>query len=470
MKIININKQLNLKNKTINIKYNGTSKKNINLDKIEALIEGYINNQKFIDMVETVTEIKTLLKSCKTDSLMICYQDEEKKETVKYDNSKLILYEKEEIIEKNDFKYQVKYEPLDGVKINHNIKELNKINDIDIEIILGKIYYTLNQIYDLKQVTLNKEVYDIHEEGYNINGKMVNLDYKGTPKNESIDLDRIKTIIHDFINDKCHNKINLLEIITSLRTILTNFEENLLAFCYETPDLYEDVWYIDSKLTTYNITKGKNRSEFDGLISYKEKNIIDINYTNYTYKALPLEDHSHLDLAAEISNMIEQFYNLKNNTSDRNNNTTLDTLLIEMQKLLKNEKSSKKIQTILSIFESFHTIVRKDDDLYEIILELFESKEHEETSFISLLDMNDYISDDTVLIEEDKDLIKIIGDCIIEAFQNETNRDIIKYIYYKEDAKQTSNKFRVLVDYIKHTKYVDNIEKDDEKTLKKELR
>ncbi len=457
MKIININKQLNLKNKTIKVRYNGTSKKNINLDKIEALIEGYINNQKFIDMVETVTEIKTLLKSCKTDSLMICYQDEERKETVKYDNSKLILYEKEEIIEKNDFKYQVKYEPLDGVKINHNIKELNKINDIDIEIILGKIYYTLNQIYDLKQVTLNKEVYDIHEEEYNINGKMVNLDYKGTPKNESIDLDRIKTIIHDFINDKCHNKINLLEIITSLRTILTNFEENLLAFCYETPDLYEDVWYIDSKLATYNITKGKNRSEFDGLISYKEKNIIDIDYTNYTYKALPLEDHSHLDLAAEISNMIEQFYNLKNNTSDRNNNTTLDTLLIEMQKLLKNEKSSKKIQTILSIFE------------------LFESKEHEETSFISLLDTNDYISDDTVLIEEDKDLIKIIGDCIIEAFQNETNWDIIKNIYYKEGAKQSSNKFRVWVHYIKHTKYidnieVDNIEKDDEKTLKKELR
>ena len=173
--------------------------------------------------------------------------------------------------------------------------------------------------------------------------------------------------------------------------------------------------------------------------------------------------------------MIEQFYNLKNNTSDRNNNTTLDTLLIEMQKLLKNEKSSKKIQTILSIFESFHTIVRKNDDLYEIILKLFESKEHEEKSFIFLLGTNDCIHDDTILIEEDKDIIKIIGDCIIEAFHNETNRDIIKYIYYKEDAKQSSNKFRVWVHYIKHTKYidnieVDNIEKDDEKTLKKELR
>ena len=63
----------------------------------------------------------------------------------------------------------------------------------------------------------------------------------------------------------------------------------------------------------------------------------------------------------------------------------------------------------------------------------------------------------------------------IHTFVILTQVFISPIIYYKEYAKQSSNKFRVWVQYTKHTKdvdniEVDNIEKDDEKTLKKELR
>ena len=90
MRPIGINKILNSTEGNIEIKYNGISKNdNIDLDKIQTLLDDFMNNHRHDDMEENVAIIRTLFSNCEEKLLVISYSDKDISEYVKYNNSTL---------------------------------------------------------------------------------------------------------------------------------------------------------------------------------------------------------------------------------------------------------------------------------------------------------------------------------------------------------------------------------------------
>lgn len=94
MKSISFNKTLCFTKSSIEIRYNGIlPNDNVDLDKIEKLLEDFINNHRHDNMIENVTIVRTILNDCKEKLLVIFYQDDKGSELVKYVNSNLFLYD-----------------------------------------------------------------------------------------------------------------------------------------------------------------------------------------------------------------------------------------------------------------------------------------------------------------------------------------------------------------------------------------
>lgn len=177
MKPISINKKLNFKENSIEVQYNGIPKNdNVNVDKIETLLEDFINNHKHNNMMETITIIRTILKDYEEKLLVVFYQDEKGSELVKYDNSNLFLYEKNKKEVNSNYydKYNIKYEPTSGIKLDYNNRETD-IDYLGIELISKEIIEIMKQIYYLKNtkaVVLDKDdkvLIEIYKLFYNEN-------------------------------------------------------------------------------------------------------------------------------------------------------------------------------------------------------------------------------------------------------------------------------------------------------------
>lgn len=109
MNNISIRKVLNFSKGSIEIKFNGTTSNNTNLDKIEVLLEDFIHNHRHNYMPENISIVRTILKDCKENSLVVFYQDERESEFVEYDNNNLLFYErrKKKIVNTIDIKLNI---------------------------------------------------------------------------------------------------------------------------------------------------------------------------------------------------------------------------------------------------------------------------------------------------------------------------------------------------------------------------
>lgn len=160
MKPININKTLNFTDGSIELKYNGVmANDDVDLNKIETLLEDFINNHRHDDMIENVRIVRTILKDCDENLLTIFYSDKEGLELVKYDKSDLVLYKKCEREDEVLNKYEIMYELHGGIKLNYNNQEIDATNYSDIELVSKEISKIMEHIYYLKHtgaVSLNK--------------------------------------------------------------------------------------------------------------------------------------------------------------------------------------------------------------------------------------------------------------------------------------------------------------------------
>ena len=120
MKSISISKTLNFTKGSIEVRYKGIPSANTDLNKIDALLEDFINNHKHNYMIENVSIVRTILKDCEEKLLVIFYQDEKGSELVKYDNSNLFLYEKIQRKGNSEHfdRYKIKYELPYGIKLD----------------------------------------------------------------------------------------------------------------------------------------------------------------------------------------------------------------------------------------------------------------------------------------------------------------------------------------------------------------
>lgn len=71
MKPISISKTLNFAKGSIEVRYKGISSDNTDLDKIDVLLEDFINNHRHNYMIENVRIVRTILKDCEEKLLDI---------------------------------------------------------------------------------------------------------------------------------------------------------------------------------------------------------------------------------------------------------------------------------------------------------------------------------------------------------------------------------------------------------------
>lgn len=152
MNTIRIRKALNLTKGCIEVRFNGIPNGNADLDKIDKLLEDFMNNHRHNCMIENVNIVRTILKDYEEKILVIFYQDEKGSEIVKYDNFNLFLYEKSQREENSEYcdKYKIKYEPTNGITLDYNNHETDVTNYPGIELMSKEITEMIKQIYYLK--------------------------------------------------------------------------------------------------------------------------------------------------------------------------------------------------------------------------------------------------------------------------------------------------------------------------------
>lgn len=177
MKPISICKTLNFTKGRFEVKYNGIPSDKADLDKIDALLDDFINNHRKNYMIENVSIVRTILKDCEEKLLVIFYQDEKESELVKYDNANLFLYEKSKREENSKYydRYKIKYEPTKGIKLDYNNHETDVADYPGIELVSKEITKMMTQIYYLKNAkaivldTDDKLLIEIYNLFYNEN-------------------------------------------------------------------------------------------------------------------------------------------------------------------------------------------------------------------------------------------------------------------------------------------------------------
>lgn len=177
MNPISIRKVLNFTKGSIEVRYNGIPNNNADLDKIDALLEDFINNHRHNYMIENVSIVRTILKDCEEKLLVIFYQDEKGSELVKYNNSNLILYERNKCEENSEHfdRYKIKYESPYGIKLDYNNHETDMVDYPGIELVSKEITEIIGQIYYLKNAKAivldidDKAIIEIYKLFYNEN-------------------------------------------------------------------------------------------------------------------------------------------------------------------------------------------------------------------------------------------------------------------------------------------------------------
>lgn len=173
MKPINIRKQFNLKESSIEIRFNGIPTKEVNLDEINVLLDDFINNHIYISMLDFVIMLRTILRNFDERLLVVSYQDEQTSEYVEYYDTNLFLYEKNRK-QSNDDGYKITYYSTNGLKINYNNSNVD-VNYKNVEVVSDDISDMMMNIYYLKDAkakvldTDDKLLIEIYKVFYNEN-------------------------------------------------------------------------------------------------------------------------------------------------------------------------------------------------------------------------------------------------------------------------------------------------------------
>lgn len=166
-------------------RYEGTQKNdNIDKNKVQELITKFMNKYHG-DMVTNVKFLRTILRDYDERLLVISYQNNEVKETIKFDNSHISLFEKKDKNSKFAENFIVKFTPGDNISFmftdaNNNVVDYSNIENISdiITKVLQEIYYlshakTIGLDQDSKVIV---EVYKLfYNENPDFSDKNINI-------------------------------------------------------------------------------------------------------------------------------------------------------------------------------------------------------------------------------------------------------------------------------------------------------
>lgn len=178
-------------------RYEGTPKNdNIYKNKVQVLITKFMNKYHG-DMVTNVKFLRTILRDYDERLLVISYQNGEVKETIKFDNSHISLFEKMDKDSEFDENFIVKFTPNDNISFMFTDANNKVINYSNIENISDRITKVLQEIYYLsnaKPIELDQDsklIIEVYKLFYNENPDF-------SDKNINIKIQTMLSILAEF--------------------------------------------------------------------------------------------------------------------------------------------------------------------------------------------------------------------------------------------------------------------------------
>lgn len=178
-------------------KYNGTPKNNnIDKNKVQELITRFMNKYHG-DMVTNVKFLRTILKDHDERLLVISYQNGEVKETIKFVNSHISLFEKRDKDSELAENFIVKFTPSDNISFmftdaNNKVIDYSNIENISDRItkVLQEIYY-LSNVKPIELDQDSKVIIEVYKLFYNENPDF-------SDKNINIKIQTMLSILTEF--------------------------------------------------------------------------------------------------------------------------------------------------------------------------------------------------------------------------------------------------------------------------------
>lgn len=178
-------------------KYNGTPKNNnIDKNKVQELITRFMNKYHG-DMVTNVKFLRTILKDYDERLLVISYQNGEVKETIKFVNSHISLFEKRDKDSELAENFIVKFTPSDNINFmltdtNNKVIDYSNLKNISDRIteVLQEIYY-LSHAKPIELDQDSKVIVEVYKLFYNKNPDFSN-------KNINIKIQTMLSILAEF--------------------------------------------------------------------------------------------------------------------------------------------------------------------------------------------------------------------------------------------------------------------------------
>ena len=178
-------------------KYNGTPKNNnIDKNKVQELITRFMNKYHG-DMVTNVKFLRTILKDYDERLLVISYQNGEVKETIKFVNSHISLFEKRDKDSELAENFIVKFTPSDNINFmltdtNNKVIDYSNLKNISDRIteVLQEIYY-LSHAKPIELDQDSKVIVEVYKLFYNENPDFSN-------KNINIKIQTMLSILAEF--------------------------------------------------------------------------------------------------------------------------------------------------------------------------------------------------------------------------------------------------------------------------------
>lgn len=247
----------------------------------------------------------------------------------------------------------------------------------------------------------------------------IEIKYNGISKNDNIDLDKIQTLLDDFMNNHRHDDME--ENVAIIRTLFSNCEEKLLVISYSDKDISEYVKYNNSHLSLYKINKQKDKDNDEYKFTYNSKGNIKLSYNNYK-----IDFAQYFTELTKISKKVYRLENIKAITLHED-----DKIIIEVYKLFYDENpdfSSKdvniKIQAMIQILAQFGISLNMDYGF-----RLWNKSEMPVSFKIEFLVNRlypfgevDMVEDNIRLTKKSKRTIKVIGECIREVISKYQNQ------------------------------------------------
>ncbi len=295
------------------------------------------------------------------------------------------------------------------------------------------------------------------------NGHKLEIRFEGIEK-ENVDLDKVNNLLNKFIVDQSHHR-TMVRNVANIRAILKGFEEKILVISHSDSNGSKEIVKYDNGnlfLYEYNI-KGSISDEDQISIKYSPNNSLDFSFEDFDGNIVDYPNFN--GTIKRFTDIVNKIYQLKHVSAielDRDSK-----VLIEIYKLFYNENpdfSDKtiniKIQTMMSILVEFG-ISLGDDYSFSLwgkvkmpISLYLEEKVDRLFPLGEVVDIDEPIE----LAKEEKNTIRIAGECIRESISDNYNKEealitISKIIYAGRYSLSSESNIKELSDFANRTQH-----------------